>query len=136
MHTKHLKDPLVWQKAMELAKAIYGETSAFPKDELFSLRSQLRRTAVSVPSNIAEGHGHLTDNAFRVFLGHARGSLYEAETQIMLSAELGFRSKPAAQKLVNDCNEVGRTLNGLLRSLNQATQPVPKTGTSAHRANR
>ncbi len=121
VHTKHFKDLLAWQKAMELAKAVYAETNAFRKDEHFGLRSQLRRAAVSVPSNIAEGHGRLTDKVFRVFLGQARGSLYEIETQITLSAELGFITKPASQKLVNDCNEVGRILNGLLRSLKESS---------------
>ena len=121
MHTKYFRDLLVWQKAMDLARNVYNETSAFPQDELFGLRSQLRRAAVSVPSNIAEGHGRLSDKVFRVFLGQARGSLYEVETQLLLSADLGFLSPPKAQMLVNDCNEVGRILNGLLRSLNKSS---------------
>ena len=125
MRTKHFKDLIVWQKAMLLAKNVYANTNAFPKDELFGLRSQLRRAAVSVPSNIAEGHGRLSDKVFRVFLGHARGSLHELETQLLLSQDLGFLAHPSAQKLVQDCNEVARLLNGLLRSLKPSKKLPP-----------
>ena len=121
MHTKYFKDLIAWQRAMDLARQVYGKTNGFPSDELFGLRSQLRRAAVSVPSNIAEGHGRLSDKVFRVFLGQARGSLYEVETQLILSADLGFLPSADAQKLVSDCHEVGRLINGLVRSLKIST---------------
>jgi four helix bundle protein len=90
MKTKHFRDLLVWQRSMKLAQEIYSLTQGFPKNETFGLTSQLRRSAVSVPSNIAEGQGRLSDKSFAVFLGQARGSLFEMETQIELACGLGF----------------------------------------------
>jgi len=83
--TRHYRDLLVWQKAMELAREVYRSTESFPHSEMFGLRTQMRRSAVSVPSNIAEGHGRLTDPQLRNFLGMARGSLYELQTQTELA---------------------------------------------------
>jgi len=102
---------------MVLVKNVYLLTDKFPSTERFGLTSQMRRSSVSVPSNIAEGHGRLTDKGLRVFLAQARGSLFELETQILLSTELGFAAKPDADRLVEDCNEVARILNGLMRAL-------------------
>ena len=76
------RDLVAWNKAMELVTEIYRVTKQFPKEELFGLMSQLRRAAVSIPSNIAEGKGRLSKGEFRQFLGNARGSLAEVETQI------------------------------------------------------
>ena len=90
MRTRHFTELLVWQRSMGLARSIYQVTEYLPKSEMFGLSSQLRRAAVSVPSNIAEGHGRLSDQLFRVFLAQARGSLFEVQTQLMLSADLGF----------------------------------------------
>jgi four helix bundle protein len=74
--TRHYRDLLVWQKAMDLAKAVYSETESLPKSEAFGLQSQMRRAAVSIPSNIAEGHGRLNDGHFCQFLATSRGSLF------------------------------------------------------------
>jgi len=115
--TRHFRDLIAWQKSMVLARAIYEMTSSFPRGELFGLVSQMRRCAVSVPSNIAEGHGRLTDKGLRVFLAQARGSVFELETQVQLSSDLNYCSPEAAQKLIGDCNEIARILNGLLRVL-------------------
>jgi four helix bundle protein len=90
------KDLIAWRKAMELVTAKYRATAGFPKDELFGLTSQLRRAAVSIPSNIAEGQGCLSEKEFRyflVFLGQARGSLMEVETQMQISENLGCLSR-------------------------------------------
>jgi four helix bundle protein len=80
MKTQQFRDLLVWQRAMILAKDMYAVTNRFPRAEIFGLTSQVRRAAVSIPSNIAEGHGRTTDKSFAVFLGQARGSLCELET--------------------------------------------------------
>jgi len=102
---------------MDIARRVYRVTESFPKYEIYGLRSQIRRSAVSVPSNIAEGHGRLSDNSFRVFLAQARGSLFELQTQLELSADLDFISQQAASDLTGNCEEVARMLNGLIRTL-------------------
>jgi four helix bundle protein len=102
---------------MHLAREIYRQTANLPKSEIFGLQSQMRRAAVSIPSNIAEGHGRLSDQLLRVFLAQARGSLYELETQIQLCQDLTFIPVIQAQQLLELCNEVARMINGLLRTL-------------------
>src|SRR3954451_2642453 len=119
MKTRHFRDLIVWQRSMKLAAAVYTAKKAFPKEEIFGLTSQIRRAAVSVPSNIAEGHGRLTDNGFAVFLGQARGSLFEIETQIELASTLGYMKAADAKKIIADCDEVGKMLNGLLNTLKE-----------------
>jgi len=114
MALKFYKDLVVWQKAMELVTEIYRVTQKFPKDELFGLTSQLRRAAVSIPSNIAEGQGQLSKGDFRRFLGHARGSLSELETQITISQNLDYLNEAEVAKLLDLATEVGRILNGLI----------------------
>ena len=115
--TQHFRDLVVWQKSMVLAKEVYEASACLPKAEMFGLRSQMRRAAVSVPSNIAEGHGRLSDHLLRVFLTQARGSLYELETQIQLSQDLGFLPTKQAEPLMLQCKEISRMLNGLLAVL-------------------
>jgi len=83
--TRNYRDLLVWQKAVELARAIYRETANLPKTEMFGLQSQMRRAAVPIPSNLAEGHGRLDDGHFRQFLANSRGSLFEMQTQLELA---------------------------------------------------
>ena len=102
---------------MRLARQVYFVTASFPKSEQFGLVAQMRRSCVSIPSNIAEGHGRLTDRGLRVFIAHARGSAFELETQTQLAADLGYCTADAAKVLIDDCNEVARILNGLLRVL-------------------
>ena len=98
MKTRHFRELLVWQRAMQFARDVYETTQGFPRKEIFGLTSQLRRAAVSVPSNIAEGHGRLSDKAFAVFLGQARGSLYELETQLELAKSLGYLARKSTTK--------------------------------------
>jgi four helix bundle protein len=110
---------IAWQKAMDLAVRVYGTTSSFPREERFGLTSQLRSCAVSIPSNIAEGHGRLTRGEWRQFLGHARGSTLEMQTQLILSKRLGFGDPAALEADLALTDEVGRIINGLLSSENQ-----------------
>jgi four helix bundle protein len=111
------KDLVVWQKAMDLVTSTYRATARFPKDELFGLTSQARRAAVSIPSNIAEGQGRLSEKEFRHFLGNARGSLMELETQLQVAENLGYLQKEEVAGLLQSCGEVGRLLNGLIASI-------------------
>ncbi len=93
MENRHFRDLQVWQQSMALARNVYALTEAFPKREVFGLTSQIRRAAVSIPSNIAEGRGRTTEKSFALFLSQARGSLYELETQMELAGELGFAAR-------------------------------------------
>jgi four helix bundle protein len=111
------RDLIAWQKAIELVTEIYRATEGFPDSEPFGLTSQLRRAAVSVPSNVAEGQGRQSTGEFKQFLGHARGSLLEVETQIFIAGNLGYLSREQSASLIKRTEEVGRILNGLLNSL-------------------
>ncbi|HZD30297.1 MAG TPA: four helix bundle protein [Candidatus Angelobacter sp.] len=113
------KDLVVWQKSVELVTEIYAATAKFPREESFGLTSQLRRCAVSVPSNIAEGQGRATKGEFIQFLGHARGSLFELETQVHIAGNL---SSDCLGRFGTQIEEVARILNGLLTSLGVASR--------------
>jgi|SRR5208283_4051798 len=107
------RDLVAWQKAMKLVKDVYRLTREFPKEEIYGLTNQLRRAAVSVPSNLAEGHGRFSRKEFRQFIGRARGSLLEVETQLEISRDLGYLNDRAAGELLAQASEIGRVLNGL-----------------------
>ncbi len=111
------KDLVAWQKAMDLVTATYRATAGFPKEEQFGLTLQLRRATVSIPSNIAEGQGRLSEKEFRHFLGQVRGSLLEVETQLQIAQNLGYTQLLQTSELLKACGEVGRILNGLLPSI-------------------
>ena len=111
------RDLVVWKKSMTLVLDVYRSTQSFPKPETYGLVAQLRRAAVSVPSNIAEGQARLSTAEFKQSLGHARGSLMEVETQILISQELGYLEHDQSEKLLSASAEVGKILNGLLNSL-------------------
>ena len=117
MKVTHYRDLIAWQKSMDLVATVYAETKLFPKDELYGLMSQMRRAAVSIPSNIAEGQGRHSTNEFRHFLGNAQGSLYELETQVIISRRLGYLSPKGEEALLALAAEVGRILNGLVAAL-------------------
>jgi four helix bundle protein len=108
---------IAWQKAVELNVAVYELTKEFPKAELFGLTSQMRRAAVSVASNIAEGYGRSTRGEYVLFLGHARGSNCELQTQLEIAGRLGFGSMQDARHVLDMAEEVGRILVGLMRKL-------------------
>ena len=107
----------VWAHGMTLARRIYEVTQDFPDDEKFGLVSQLRRSAVSIPSNIAEGSGRGTNADFLRFLYMARGSLNEVDTQLELSSQLGLLSETDVEDLGEPFDRLTRTLDGLIRSL-------------------
>jgi len=111
-------DLKVWQKAIDLVADIYTHTKSFPKEEIYGLTSQIRRSAVSIPCNIAEGQGRLTRGEFKQFLGHARGSLLELQTQITIAKKLTFLDEASMLSLMKSSTEIQRMLNGLLESLN------------------
>jgi four helix bundle protein len=115
---KHYKDLLVWQKAIALVTQVYVVTRSFPREELYGLTSQIRRAAVSVPSNIAEGQARLTLGEFCHFLGIARASLAELDTQLIIATNLGYLTETGS--LFEQLAEVGRMLSGLLSSLRTA----------------
>jgi four helix bundle protein len=111
------KDLLAWQRAMQMVLAVYKLTAQFPIAERFGLSGQMRRAAISVPSNIAEGYGRVTTGEFKQFLGHARGSSAEVETQLMIAKKLRFGSEEAIDDAERLCVEVCRLLSALMRSL-------------------
>jgi four helix bundle protein len=108
---------IAWQKGKKFVKDVYMLTQKFPKEEMFGLTSQLRRAAVSIPSNIAEGKGRATSKDFCHFLVQARGSVFEAETQLELSRDLGFISESEWATAQASCDELGKVLYGLINSL-------------------
>jgi four helix bundle protein len=107
------RDLIAWQKSMDLVTEIYRVTKGFPKDEQYGLTNQIRRAAISVPSNIAEGHGRNSRKEFHQFAGHARGSLVEVETQLEIARNLGYLNPKDAGRLLDQASEVARILNGL-----------------------
>jgi four helix bundle protein len=117
MSGRGYRDLIAWQKAMELAEATYAVSVDLPIEEKYGLTSQLRRAAVSVPSNISEGHGRSSPKDFARFIEHAMGSLFEVETQLMLSVRLKMLRAENVDRVLEQAAEVGRILNGLLRSL-------------------
>ena len=116
------KDLIAWQKGMELVKMVYDATEAFPSHEQFGLMSQLRRAAVSIPSNIAEGKAHYSNRDFVRFLRHSRGSLAEIETQVLIAHQRRYLSEVTTAKLVQHLDELGRILSGLIKSLSEREQ--------------
>jgi len=117
MRLQSYQELIGWKKSMALVTEIYRHTQDFPKDEIYGLTSQLRRAAVSIPSNIAEGQGRLSRGEFRQFLGHAKGSVFEVETQLLIARDLGYLSDQTTLDLLGRVQEVGRILSGLLSSL-------------------
>jgi len=114
---QNYRDLIVWQKAMSLAKQIYALCGTLPPHQRFGLTQQLQRAAVSVPSNIAEGHARHSSKDFMRFLSMARGSLAEAQTQLLLAHELGFVSKQALEPIMEDSTEVYKLVNGLYAAI-------------------
>jgi four helix bundle protein len=111
------QDLIVWQRAIELSLAIYKMTASFPDSENFGLTNQLRRAPVSVASNIAEGYGRSTRGEYVLFLGHARGSNCEVQTQLVIAKALGFGSEAACAGAQRLANEIGRMLVAMISKL-------------------
>jgi four helix bundle protein len=113
MKVQHYRQLVAWQKAMDFAESIYRITKKFPRDEIYGITSQLRRAAVSIPSNIAEGQGRWSSKEFVHFLGNANGSLQESETQVLLAHRLAYIDEEDLEKLLLQTTEVGRIIHGL-----------------------
>ena len=112
-----------WQRSMDLAVAVHLATRSYPKEELYGLVSQTRRSAVSVPSNIAEGQGRGSSREFVRFLAVARGSLCELQTQILLAERFGYIGADISGTLMEQSWTVGRLINGLIRSVAPPAEP-------------
>lgn len=119
------KDLIVWQKGMDLAELVYQFTAKYPNAELYSLTNQMRRAAVSIVSNIAEGKGRESKPEYLHFLAIAQGSLTELETQILLSIRLKYLSEPSAETPLSLCDEIGRMLNKMRSQLKVAPHLKP-----------
>src|SRR6267142_2520891 len=116
MTIRNYADLIAWQKAMTLAESVYKVTTELPRDERYGLCAQMRRAAVSIPSNIAEGEGRGEDGNMLHSLRVSYGSLRELETQTLLAKRLRFLNEAETQLLFDQCDEVGRLLNGLMKT--------------------
>ena len=117
MAVRNFRDLFAWQRAMDLVVLVYRVTEEFPSREMFGLCNQLRRAAVSVPSNIAEGQGRNTNADFVRYLSIARGSLQEVQTQLEISRRLGYIQDETTAELTMLSDEVAKLINGLCRAL-------------------
>lgn len=117
MPVKNYQDLILWQKAMNFVTQVYRVTKQFPRDEIYGLTAQVRKAAVSVPSNIAEGQGRFSTREFIHFLSIAHGSLCEAETQVLIAERLLYIDEQMRGQLMGLSAEVGRLLHGLVRAL-------------------
>ncbi len=120
MRTKGYRDLLVWQKSVDFCEQVYLLTATFPDREIYGLSNQLRRAAVSVPSNIAEGTGRITSGEFVQSVGHARVSVFEIETQLLLAERLKYLGNEGCSELLAVTQEIGRMCNGLINSLQRS----------------
>ncbi|MCB9894103.1 MAG: four helix bundle protein [Planctomycetes bacterium] len=117
MSVKSIEDLIAWQKAMDFVVEVYHSTRNWPREELYGLTSQLRRSAVSVPSNIAEGQGRFSTKEFLNHLSISYGSLTESFTQIKIARRLNYLEEEQSAELASRADEVGRIINGLARKL-------------------
>lgn len=114
---KSYRDLMVWEKAMILVTEVYSVTKSFPKEELYGLVSQIRKSAISIPSNIAEGYGRNSTNDYIRFLQIASGSLYELQTQLEISLNLEYLPRGKFEKTYEQSREIERMLSSLIRKL-------------------
>jgi four helix bundle protein len=119
--TQGYQDLVAWQKAMELVTTVYRVTRSWPQEEQYGLTSQVRRAAVAIPSNLAEGHGRSGRREFAHHVSIAYGSLCELETQLLIAQRLDYSDAEATESLMNRIADVRRLTNGLLRSLQSST---------------
>ena len=117
MKVKNYQELIAWQKAMDLVEDVYRASKTFPREEIYGLTSQIRRAAVSLASNIAEGQGRRTSLDFLRHLSIAYGSLREVETRILIAGRLLYLNSPTTDQVMRRAGEVGKLLNGLMNSL-------------------
>jgi four helix bundle protein len=129
MASRSFHDLVAWQKSMALVTEVYRHTQQFPPSEIYGLTSQLRRAAVSIPSNIAEGQGRLSVGEFKQFLGNAKGSSCEVETQLLIARNLGYLTNHSTKHLLEAVQEVEKILSGLLSSFGYSKQKAKKIST-------
>jgi four helix bundle protein len=131
---KTFKELTVWQEAMNLVEMVYFQTLTFPKTEMYGLISQIRRAAVSIPANIAEGYGRNSRKEYLHFLSVANGSITELETHLLIAERLKLSTKEISEQLQNQLNSVGRLLSALRKSLTPSIphtlNPIPHTSTN------
>lgn len=120
MTVKYYRELIVWQKSIDLAIMVYEAVKTLPKEELYSLSDQIRRAAISIPSNIAEGNQRNTTRDYLRFLSIAKGSLGELETQLIICERLNFLSNEQTTPIMNQCTEVSKMLNKLIIRLQSA----------------
>jgi four helix bundle protein len=111
------RDLLIWQRSMELVESVYRATAKLPPTEQFGLTAQMRRSAVSVPSNIAEGYGRQATGEYRHHLAFSRGSLLELETQLTLCVRLNYLSEEEAHPVLNEITEISKMFGALISKL-------------------
>jgi four helix bundle protein len=116
---KTYKDLLIWQKGVEIVKEVYFLCKEIPSDELFGLQSQIKRSSISIPSNIAEGWGRNYTKNYLQFLRYSRGSLLELETQIIIAKELNFISTESFNKIQDLITEESKMLNAFIKSIDK-----------------
>ena len=114
MSWKHYKELIVWQKSMDLVESVYSLTKSLPSDERYALTDQIRRAVVSIPSNIAEGHGRQTDKEYKQYLSIAKGSVSEVETQLMICVRLNYLTEQQTESVLVLCDEIRRMLTKII----------------------
>ena len=125
MTVKNYRELIVWQRAMEIAEMVYTLTKGFPNDERFGLISQIRRAAVSIPSNIAEGQARDSTAEFLRFLSIAQGSRAEVETQLLIASQLGYANPQSIERILDKLEEVKRMTYSLKKELSPSHSPRP-----------
>ncbi len=125
MNLKSYQDLEVWQKAINLVILCYQISKSFPKNETYGLISQLQRAAVSIPTNIAEGHARQSSKEFLHFISISYGSLAELETLILIAYRLDYIDDKQSKQLMNKTTEIGRMINGLRKSIKKKLAPEP-----------
>lgn len=117
MKANSYRDLILWQKAMDLTELIYNSSKVFPREDVYGLTSQVRRSAISIPSNIAEGYSRNTKGEYIQFLGIAKGSLCELETQVLLANRFKYLSNTEVEAIINLSTEVGKLLTTFISNL-------------------
>jgi four helix bundle protein len=117
MPSLNYRDLIAWQKSISFVELVYRLTAGFPREETYGLRAQIRRAAVSIPSNIAEGQGRRSSKEFRRFLTISHGSIRELETQVIIAERLGFITQSSRDEMLRLSSEIGRLITGLSNSL-------------------
>jgi four helix bundle protein len=120
------RDLAVWQKSMDLVTEVYRLAKLFPQEEMFGLTSQIKRAAVSIPANIAEGYGRIHRKEYLHHLSVARGSLMEVETHLQIAVRLSYLSREQASAIWGQMQDTGRLLNGLIRALSSSREGIIK----------